>query len=509
VAVFPIRFWLNRIKSRHIFSRYKEVFDLAGHAIVLISNRTNHFVTVNQAACNLFGYSKSEFLKMSPTRLFIQAETTDFDFMNTTGRNIVIPAKRKDGSIITVNIFSSISVRFCICIINDVTEEYRIRRALEMNEERLRDAQRIGKFGWWEFRPETGMYIGSEELARIFTDDPGNSSASMTYKESIALAHPEDRSYVRSTIEAAMEQKADAFVVHYRIITPAGKIKTIEVNSHAKYDENGHLLLRYGTCQDVSENQAIMDELILARHKAEESDKLKSAFLANFSHEIRTPLNAMMGFINIMTSISTSEKEREEMVHLIEANSKRLLRIINDTIDLSRIESNNMEIKYSNVDINNFLSNIQPSLFFDQLIYETKELTIRCVNESNNKRIFQYLDESRLGQIFGNLLNNAIKFTDRGEITYGYKLTESNHADIITYYVKDTGSGISPELIDEIFKPFYQIWNENLPKSQGAGLGLAICKRLVEMMKGRIWVDSAPGSGTTVFFSFSTPVRTA
>lgn len=507
MAVLTLRFWLNRIKSRHLFSRYKEVFDLAGHAIVLISNRTNRFVTVNQAACNLFGYSKAEFLKMSPMRLFIQAETSDFDFMNTSGRDIVIPAKRKDGSIITVNIFSSISVRFCICIVNDVTEEYRIRRALEMNEERLRDAQLIGKFGWWEFRPETGIYIGSEELSRIFTDSTGTDT--MTYKENISFAHPEDRSYLRSTIEAAMEQRADSFVLHYRIITPAGKIKTIEINSHAKYDENGHLLLRYGTCQDVSENQAIMDELITARHKAEESDKLKSAFLANFSHEIRTPLNAMMGFINIMTSISTSEKERQEMVQLIEANSKRLLRIINDTIDLSRIESNNMEIKFSNVDINNFLANIQPSYFFDQLTFETKELTIRCVNEYDTRRIFQYLDESRLGQIFGNLLNNAIKFTERGEITYGYTLTESNHADIITYYVRDTGSGISPQLIDEIFKPFYQIWNENLPKSQGAGLGLAICKRLVEMMKGRIWIDSAPEKGTTVFFSFSTPVRTA
>jgi PAS domain S-box-containing protein len=507
VAVFSFQYWLGRIKSRHIFSRYKEVFDLAGHAIVLINNRTNKFVKVNQAALDLFGYNKAEFMKMTPTRLFIQAETTDFGFLNKAGSNIVIPAKRKDGTIITVNIFSSLSVRFCICIINDVTEEYRIRRALEMNEERLRDAQRIGKFGWWEFRPETGIYFGSDELARIFMDSA--ETTTITYKENISFAHPEDRSYLRSTIEAAMEQKAESFVLHYRIITPAGKIKTVEINSHAKYDENGHLLLRYGTCQDVTENQAIMDELITARHKAEESDKLKSAFLANFSHEIRTPLNAMMGFINIMTSISTSEKERAEMVHLIEANSKRLLRIINDTIDLSRIESNNMEIKFANVDINNFLSNIQPTLFFDQLIFETKEINIKCVNEGSNRRIFQYLDESRLGQIFGNLLNNAIKFTDKGEIRYGYRLSESNSADIITYYVSDTGSGISPQLIDEIFKPFYQIWNENLPKSQGAGLGLAICKRLVEMMKGRIWIDSVPGKGTTVFFSFSTPVRTA
>jgi PAS domain S-box-containing protein len=506
VAVFSLEHWLIRLKNRHIFNRYKEIFDLSGHAIVLIDNRTNRFIKVNQAACDLFDYSKEEFLHMTPMNLVIQPETTDFSFINNPNVSVIIPAKKKDGTIITVNVQTSLSYKFYICIINNVTEEYRIRRALEMNEERLKEAQRMGKFGWWEFRPETGMYIGSEEIARIYLDEP--TVFTISYKENIAFAHPEDRSFLRSTLEKSMEQRLDVFSLHYRIITPSGKIKTIAVNSHAKYNENGQLLLRYGTCQDVTDNQTIMDELIEARRRAEESDKLKSAFLANFSHEIRTPLNAMMGFINIMTSISTSEKERAEMVSLIDANSRRLLRLINDTIDLSRIESNNMEIKYGNVDVNNFLSNIQPSVYFDQMTPESKDLDILCIKEGEHRKLFQYLDETRLNQIFGNLLNNAIKFTDKGIIKYGYKLTEVNNDSYITFFVSDTGSGISPKLIDEIFKPFFQVWNENLPKAQGAGLGLAICKRLVEMMKGKIWVDSIPGKGTTVFFTFGTPVRT-
>lgn len=501
----PLSIWVKRIKTRHFFSKYKEVFDVSGHAIILISNRNNKIIEVNHAACELFGYSKEELLGMNPMKLAIQPETSDYGFLDQHNISLIIPAKRKDGSIITVNILTSVSYRFKICILNNVTEEYRIRRALEVNEERLKEAQHIGKFGWWEFRPETGMYIGSEEIAMIFTDN--NEVFSLSYKENIAFAHPEDRTYLRSTIEESIERKQESFVLHYRIITPSGKIKTLEVNSHARYNESGHLLMRYGTCQDVTENQAIMNQLIEARRKAEESDKLKSAFLANFSHEIRTPLNAMMGFINIMTSISTSEKERTEMVHLIEANSKRLLRIINDTIDLSRIESNNMDIKFSNVDINKFMRGIQPTLCFDQLIAESKEVNIICDSPRMDKKIYQYLDEGRLGQIFSNLLNNAIKFTDKGDIKYGYKLLENNGSDMITYYVSDTGAGISHELIDEIFKPFYQIWNENLPKAQGAGLGLAICKRLVEMMKGRIWIDSVPGKGTTVFFTFSTPIK--
>ncbi len=505
MAKIPLKIWLKRIKTGHFFWKYKEVFDVSGHAIVLISNRHNKIIRVNKAACELFGYSKDELLGINPMKLAIQPETSDSGFLDQPNISLIIPAKKKDGTVITVNVITSLSYRFKICILINVTEEYRIRRALEMNEERLREAQRIGKFGWWEFRPETGMYNGSEEIARTFTDNP--TGFTMSYKESIAFAHPEDRTYLRSTIEEAIEHKREKFVLHYRIITTTGKIKTLEINSHAKYNESGQLLLRYGTLQDVTENQTIMNQLIEARRRAEESDKLKSAFLANFSHEIRTPLNAMMGFINIMTSISTSEKEREEMVHLIEANSKRLLRIINDTIDLSRIESNNMEIKFSNVDINKFMKGIQPSLCFDQLIAENKEVKIICETDASDRKIFQYLDENRLFQIFSNLLNNAIKFTDKGDIKYGYKLMENNGADVLTYYVSDTGSGISHELLEEIFKPFYQIWNENLPKSQGAGLGLAICKRLVEMMKGRIWIDSVPGKGTTVFFSFTSPVR--
>ncbi len=468
MADFSLKQWLKRLTSRHIFNRYKEIFDLSGLAIVIVNNRTNRFSKVNQAACDLFGYTREELLQLDPMSLVIQPETGTFSFLDNRNVSVIRPAKRKDGTIITVNIQTSLSYRFFICIISNVTEEYRIRRALEMNEERLKEAQRIGKFGWWEFRPETGMYNGSEEIARIYMEEP--TTFSISYKENIAFAHPEDRSFLRSTLEKSMEQRLNSFSLNYRIITPGGKIKTIAVNSHAKYDENGHLLLRYGTCQDVTESQAIMNELIEARRRAEESDKLKSAFLANFSHEIRTPLNAMMGFINIMTSISTSEKERAEMVSLIEANSRRLLRLINDTIDLSRIESNNMEIKYANVDINNFMSNIQPSVYFDQLTAESKDLNIICLKEGENRRLFQYLDETRLNQIFGNLLNNAIKFTEKGDVKYGYKLTELNNDYYITYFVNDTGSGISPELIDEIFKPFFQVWNENLPKAQGAGL---------------------------------------
>lgn len=498
------RRFFRSLLAGYTFNRYREVFDRAGYAILLINSRTNRFIKVNNAAADLFGYSREELLKMTPLDISTEPEDTRRVFTEKKDEDVVKPARKKDGTIITVKIHTRFSDRFHIALMSDVTEEYRIRRALELNEERLREAQRIGHFGWWEYRPETGRYFGSDEIARIFTDEAR--PLSFSFDQNVSYTHPEDRSYLLTSIEEAIEHKKTSFSLTYRIITPAGKVKTITVNSNIRYDESGRLQYRYGTCQDITETQRIMDDLIEARREAEESDRLKTTFLANFSHEIRTPLNAMMGFVNILTSMDTTPVEKEEMVRLIEINSQRLLRLINDMIDLSRIESNNMEIKYTNVEINSFLSSIASSINYEQDTADRKNLTVRSVMERKGNKVFQYIDELRLSQIFTNLISNAIKFTDNGEVKYGYHISPSGNSFVVTYFVSDTGQGITTERVEDIFKPFVQFWSEDTPKVQGAGLGLAICKRVAELMKGRIWVESQPGKGSTFFFTFNTPV---
>ncbi len=194
------------------------------------------------------------------------------------------------------------------------------------------------------------------------------------------------------------------------------------------------------------------------------------------------------------------------MVKLIEINSQRLLRLINDMIDMSRIESNNMEIKYTNVEINGFISSMASSIAYEQESAGKKDLVVTPVTDRSHPRVYQYIDELRLSQVFSNIVSNAIKFTEKGEVRYGYRLTRSENKYEITYFVSDTGPGIPPGKVSEIFKPFVQYWSEDAPKVQGAGLGLAICKRLAELMKGRIMVESTPGKGSTFYFSFQTPV---
>lgn len=490
--------------SGSVFNRYKEVFDLAGYAIMLIDKQTNRFIKVNRAAAQLFGYTQEELGRMTPYDLTTEPEEPMSGADTTESEEKIRPARRKDGKIIIIRVQTRNTERYSISLISDVTEEYNIRRALEMNEERLREAQRIGRFGWWEYRPETDRYIGSEEISRIFRDEVAE--LSFTYQDNISFTHPEDRSYLISAIEDAIEKKKESFSLNYRIITPSGKVKAIAVNSNVRYDEKGKLLYRYGTCQDITETQKIMDDLIAARRQAEESDRLKTTFLANFSHEIRTPLNAMMGFVNILTSMKTTNEEKAEMTRLIEINSQRLLRLINDMIDMSRIESNNMEIKYTNVEINGFISSMASTINYEQEAAGKKNLVIIPVTDKTSTNVYQYIDELRLSQIFSNLISNAIKFTEDGQIKYGYRINRNENRYTITYFVSDTGQGIPPDRLNDIFKPFVQFWNEDVPKVQGAGLGLAICKRLTELMKGRIWVESLPGRGSSFLFSFNTPV---
>ena len=316
---------------------------------MLVDDATNRFLKANRAASELFGYTEKEFLKMTPLDLATDGSEKLSFIGKKTEESVIRPARRKDGRIITIKVQISYMENYLISLISDVTEEYRIRRALELNEERLREAQRLGRFGWWEYRPETKRFIGSEEISRIFQDEA--STFSLSYQENIVYTHPEDRSFFLSMIQDVLEKKNEYYSLSYRIITPNGQVKTVAIIANFNYDENGRLLYANGTCQDISETQKIMDDLITARRQAEESDRLKTTFLANFSHEIRTPLNAILGFLNILTSLATTEREKEEMVKLIEINSQRLLRLINDMIDMSRIESNSMEIKYTNVEI--------------------------------------------------------------------------------------------------------------------------------------------------------------
>ena len=215
------------------------------------------------------------------------------------------------------------------------------------------------------------------------------------------------------------------------------------------------------------------------------ANKLKSAFLANMSHEIRTPLNAIVGFSDLLKNYEEfSPEERDQFISTISHNCHLLLALISDILDLSRIESGSMEFKMERHNLSAILKDVQSS----QKLNMPKGVELRLEIPDENKK-FIVTDSIRLQQVVNNLINNAVKFTEKGSITFGY-LNDTNEKTII--YVQDTGSGIPENKVEHIFDRFFKVNNF----TQGAGLGLSICQTIVLELGGEISVQSKVGKGT-------------
>jgi signal transduction histidine kinase len=242
-------------------------------------------------------------------------------------------------------------------------------------------------------------------------------------------------------------------------------------------------------------------DLVIAKEKAEQSDKLKSAFLANFSHEIRTPMNAIMGFSQLLANSKRSENEKREFIDLILVNSQHLLNLINEIIDISRIEAGETILEYHLCDLNQLLYELLNQYNeHKNLLKKTKiALVLNPEIEKHNLKITT--DTNKLKQIIINLLENALKFTEEGSIEFGYKFIVTEEAKSVLFYIKDTGIGIEEEAKNFIFERFRKVENNLGKLYRGAGLGLAISKKLVEILGGQIWVESEINIGSTFYFT--------
>ena len=267
-------------------------------------------------------------------------------------------------------------------------------------------------------------------------------------------------------------------------VTAAGETRIVQtLKTHIPLV--GRVPLIIGISWDITNVQNIEQELIQARIKAEQSDRLKSAFLANMSHEIRTPLNAITGFSNLLTTEKDlSEEEKQEFISIINDNTDLLLKLVNDVLELSRIESGNMSFNYREESVRSLLNSI----------YNTHQLTIssplKFIKEFPEGDVFVHIDNMRMTQVITNFLNNAKKFTKSGHIKLGYRHQPASRE--VHIFVEDTGAGIPKEELQIIFDRFYK-HNEF---AQGVGLGLSICKVIVGKMQGRIEVTSEINKGS-------------
>ena len=243
------------------------------------------------------------------------------------------------------------------------------------------------------------------------------------------------------------------------------------------------------TVHDVTQQKQAEKELIQAKEKAENADISKSAFLANMSHEIRTPLNAITGFAEIMGSAST-EEEKAQYQGIIKMNADLLMQLVNDILDMSKIEAGTLEFVYTTVDINLLLSELQ-QLF--QMRVNASAENIQIIAEPSLPSCLIQTDRNRIAQVISNFISNGIKFTSEGSIRFGYEARETE----LYFYVKDTGTGIPADKLHNVFDRFVKLQNDK----KGTGLGLAISHTIVTKLEGQIGVDSVEGEGATFWFT--------
>jgi PAS domain S-box-containing protein len=270
--------------------------------------------------------------------------------------------------------------------------------------------------------------------------------------------------------------------------------QTIKIPFHVRGHEKRAML---GVIIDITQRKTTEMALKTAKNKAEEADKLKTAFLANMSHEIRTPMNAIVGFAELLTEPDITEENKKEYIRLINENCRNLLNLIQDIIDVSRIEAEQIRIVRSECRVDRILAELASHFRGEIAKAGRSRLEIRVDTPGGEADLSIISDPHRLRQIFMNLVGNAIKFTGKGSIVMGYRLEPEE----VVFHVSDTGIGIPKDMQEMIFERFRQVDESATRAYSGAGLGLTITKKLVEILGGRIWVRSQVGEGSTFFFT--------
>jgi PAS domain S-box-containing protein len=361
---------------------------------------------------------------------------------------------------------------------HDVTESHKV-------QERLREAQAAAQLGHWEFDMQRRISVISPELLALY--GLPLTGGEMTEEDSRRALPPDVYAMLQLRAAEAAENKQPTESRFQRSL-PDGTIRYFVVRTNPEFGPGGSVVRFWGTVQEITESAIHERKLDEARETAEQASSMKSQFLANTSHEIRTPLNAILN-ANELLLLTPLDSEQRDLVETALLSGRGLLGLLNSVLDLARIEAGKMDLE---------LAPFDPARILGELVKaqqaRARERHIELRLHANTMTPLRVLgDGLRFRQVMGNLLDNALKFTERGHIELGLATPAS---DGVQFWVKDTGSGIPLEKLRQIFEPFTQVDASDTRIHGGAGLGLAICREFVTLMGGTIDVDSGPESGT-------------
>jgi len=365
-------------------------------------------------------------------------------------------------------------------------------KLLQESRERINLAVKAGSIGFWDWDLNTDkVYFSKEWKEQI---GYGEEEIMNEYSEWESRIHPDDLQDTLTKIKEYRENPQGYLETSFRFRHRNGSYLWILAKASLFYDDAGNPARLVGTHLDITNLKKAEQEAIEARKEAEKKEQLKTAFLQNISHEIRTPLNGIVGFIDFLKDTDIDEEEYENAVSVIEKSGIRIKNIINDLIDISKIETGQLEVERTKTDINSLIRNLYETYLKDA---EDKNLSLSYYLDASDKDCYIETDESRVNQCLSHILQNAIKFTSKGEVRFGYLLRPS----ALEFYVKDTGRGIPEEVLSIIYEPFRQGDTKISRGYEGAGLGLAIAKASAEALGGKLWVETDPDEGSTFYCS--------
>jgi PAS domain S-box-containing protein len=486
----------------------ENIFANAPTGIVLLDGE-GKITQWNKQAEIIFGWESAEVLEkplqnIILTEAYLKAnlEQTE-NFFKTNGKNIEgknntieLSAKTKNNKFIDVEIRVAPTKmneeNFYIIFITDISQRKKTEEALKNKTVQLVEAQRVANIGSWELDLVNNEVIKSEELCAIY----GVSGDELNTDFDTRFVHPADKVYVEKILQKALVDH-NPFNIFFRIVRSDGSERVLNSKGKVYTNMNDEVTRVVGTSQDVTDAKNAEKELLKAKQIAEQSLVLKETFLANMSHEIRTPMNAIIGFTDILAKRNLQEQEKE-YVQIIKNSGESLLRIINDILDISKIEADMIVFEEHPLSIEEIFKSLQTMLHQKA---KEKDLELIYIADKNVPEVLLG-DPTRITQILINLTGNAIKFTKRGKVEITAKLiAEEKERSIVQFLVSDTGIGIPEDKLNSIFERFKQAEDHTTRNYGGTGLGLSIAKQLVELQGGQMSIASKLDKGTQVMFT--------
>ncbi len=475
---------------------YQNILDSITEAVYIL-DENGVFLEVNKTAEKMYGYSHDFFIGKTPE--FVSAPgKNDLEKVaialnkayNGEPQFLEFWGLKKDGSIFPKEVNCSsgnfFGKKVIISVARDITEKFKAKDELKRTQEQYFQLVENAVDAIFHGNAE-GKFIGVNPRACEMTGFSKEELLNMTMNQLFTAEEVNQKPLRYDLLIQGQIVRTER-----RLTKKDGSLLPIEMNTKMMPDKTYQSFFR-----DFSERKQMEEELIKAKEKAEENEKLKSAFLANMSHEIRTPMNGIIGFAKLLKKASITPEQKDKYVDIINTSGGHLLNLINDIIDISKIDAKQLVINETDININKLINELY-SIYYSQLILNSKtKIQLKSSTCLADAKAFIISDEIRLTQILNNLLNNATKFTEKGIIEFGYTIKDNE----IIFYVKDSGIGISEEKQQVIFERFRQ-GDGNIEKIYGGtGLGLAISKACVELLGGKIWLNSTSYDGTTFYFS--------